>query len=210
MASLPPYSARGLLGSRAPGLAAVLLLHLLLGWAFVSGLAHKVVEVVKAPLETKIIEEIRKPPPELPPPPPPKLAPPPPPYIPPPEIEIQQPAAAPAPAITAVTTQPPPQPVYRAPPAPPPPARPAVRHEYKPISRVEPVFPHRAIKEGLSGEVTAWVYVASDGSVARVEIRHTSNRIFDGEVVRALAQWRFKPEPEPWIGEYEIGFRLKD
>ena len=75
-----------------PSITMVVILHLVLGYALVTGLARKVVEVMKAPIETKIIEEIKKPPPDTPPPPPPKLAPPPPPFIPPPEINIQAPA----------------------------------------------------------------------------------------------------------------------
>ena len=61
------------------GLSVVIVLHVLLGWALVSGLARKVVEVVKAPIETKIIEEIKPPPP-----PPPENLPPPPKNMPPP------------------------------------------------------------------------------------------------------------------------------
>src|SRR5256885_4487152 len=58
--------------------------HVLLIYALVHGLARKIVEVVRAPLETKIIEEVKRPPQEQPPPPPPppKLATPPPPFIP--------------------------------------------------------------------------------------------------------------------------------
>ena len=34
--------------------------------------------------------------------------------------------------------------------------------------------------------------------------------VFDREVIRALSQWRFNPEPVGFIGEYEIVFNLKD
>ena len=30
------------------------------------------------------------------------------------------------------------------------------------------------------------------------------------EVIRALSQWKFNPEPVGFIGEYEIVFNLKD
>jgi protein TonB len=50
-------------GKHPVGLIIVIVLHLLLGWALLSGLARKVVEVVKAPIETKIIEEVKPPPP---------------------------------------------------------------------------------------------------------------------------------------------------
>src|SRR5687767_15227889 len=139
----------------------VLVLHLIIGYALVTGLARKVVEVIKAPLETKIIEEVKKPPPDQPPPPPPKMAAPPPPFIPPPEINIQVPQVTPPPTITTVTTAPPPPgppPVY-APPAPPAPA-PLVRKEYKAAYRVDPVFPRQAQRDGISGRVVAHVVVS--------------------------------------------------
>lgn len=195
-----------------PSIAMVVLLHVALGYALVTGLARKVVEVIKQPIETKIIEEIKKPPPDTPPPPPPKLAPPPPPYIPPPEINIQAPIQQ-APTITTVTTTPPPptpppKVVVPAPPAPP--AQPIVRREYKASYRVEPTYPRQAISAGLTGRVVAWVKVAPNGIVTDVQIRESTNRIFDREVVRALSQWKFNPEPVGFIGEYEIVFNLKD
>ena len=191
-----------------PSIAMVVVLHIALGWALVNGLARKVVEVIKQPLETKIIEEIKKPPEEAPPPPPPKMQQPPPPFIPPPEINIQVPITQTAPTITTVTTvKPPPAPPrVEAPPAP----QPLVRREYKASYRVEPSFPRQAIQQGLSGRVIAWVHVAPNGSVTNVEIRQSSNRIFDREVVRALSQWKFNPEPVGFIGEYEIVFNLQD
>ena len=112
-------------GKHPVGLIIVIVLHLLLGWALLSGLARKVVEVVKAPIETKIIEEVKPPPPPPPEnlPPPPKNLPPPPAFVPPPEVQVAQPQA---PTITTTNVQPPPQevkisqapPTVQAPPAP--------------------------------------------------------------------------------------------
>src|SRR3989442_10611484 len=100
-------------------LVAVGIFHVVLIYALIHGLARKIGEVGRAPLETKIIEEIKRPPPEQqpPPPPPPKLPTPPPPFIPPPEVQIQDPVQ-PAPTITAVVQTPPAVPI-------PPPAAPA-------------------------------------------------------------------------------------
>lgn len=105
-------------------LSVVVLLHLLLGWALVAGLGRKVVEVVRAPIETKIIEEVKPPPPPPPEnlPPPPKTAPPPPSFVPPPEIQVANPP--PAPTITTTTVVPPPAPPVRIEPAAPGPAAP--------------------------------------------------------------------------------------
>ena len=192
-----------------PSISMVIAFHLLLGWALVTGLARKVVEVIKAPIETKIIEEIKKPPPDTPPPPPPKLAAPPPPFIPPPEVNIQVPQITQAPTITTTQERPPPAPVVIAPPAPPVQASP-VRREFKPLQRVNPSFPRQALQQGITGKVVAWVHVAPNGSVTNVEIKQSTNRLFDREVVRALSQWRFNPEPVGFIGEYEIVFNLTD
>lgn len=196
-------------GRHLPSIIMVAALHVALGYALVTGLARRVVEVIKQPIETKIIEEIKKPPPDAPPPPPPKLAAPPPPFIPPPEINIQVPVQI-APTITTVTTEKPPPgpPPVIAPPAPP--AQPPIRREYKASYRVEPTYPRQAITAGITGRVIAWVKVAPNGSVTDVTIRESSNRMFDREVIRALSQWKFNPEPVGFIGEYEIIFNLKD
>jgi protein TonB len=194
-----------------PSIGAVVLLHIVIGYALVTGLARKVVEVMKAPIETKIIEEVKKPPPDTPPPPPPKLAAPPPPFIPPPEINIQSPVQV-APTITTVTTTPPP-------PGPPPviqpqvaPPQPAIRKEYKASYRVDPQYPRQAITQNIaSGRVVAHVVVAPNGTVSEVRIISSQPaRVFDREVIRALSQWKFNPEPVGFIGEYEIIFNLKD
>jgi len=90
------------------------------------------------------------------------------------------------------------------------PPQPAIRKEYKASFRVEPTYPRQAISAGVTGKVIAWVRVAPNGTVQDVQIRESSNRIFDREVIRALSQWKFNPEPVGFIGEYEIVFNLKD
>jgi len=115
---------------RGTGLAIVAGIHVLFGYALVSGLAQHVVDAVRKPIDMAIIAETPPPPP---PPPPkvekvverPKAATPPPAYVPPPEV-VPAPAP-PAPTIVATATEPPPAPVVAAPPAPvPAPAPPAV------------------------------------------------------------------------------------
>src|SRR5215472_14653870 len=104
------------------GIVAVVLIHLLVIYGLVTGLARKAVEVIKKPLNATIVEEIKAPPP--PPPPPkkieiPKTPPPPQPYVPPPDIPV--PTMPSEPVIAAITPTPPPAPPVIAPPAPPPP-----------------------------------------------------------------------------------------
>jgi len=182
-------------GKHAPSIALVVILHLGIGYALVTGLARKVVEVIKAPIETKIIEEIKKPPPDLPPP----------------EINIQVPPVTPPPTITTVTTTPPPPgppPVYT--PAPPAPPQPAVRREYKATYCPRPSFPRQALREGITGTVVAHVHVAPTGAVTDVRILRSTNRMFDREVIRAMSQCKYAPEAVGFIGEYEIEFKLQD
>ncbi len=90
--------------NRMIGIGLVILLHVLLVYALVSGLATSAIDVIKKPLEIKIIQAAPTPPPpaQVTPPPPPQLTTPPPPYIPPPIIQIQQPT--PPPPVFAVTT----------------------------------------------------------------------------------------------------------
>ena len=115
---------------RGTGLIVVAGIHVLFGWALVSGLAQHVVDAVRKPIDMAIIPEAPPPPP---PPPPkvekivqqPKAAVPPPAYVPPPEVVL--PPAPPAPTITATAAEPPHEPQVVAPPVPAPaPEKPAV------------------------------------------------------------------------------------
>ena len=195
-------------GNHAPSIIFVIILHILVGYALVSGLARKMVDVIKQPLETKIIEEVKKEIPDTPPPPPPKLATPPPPFIPPPEVNIQVPVQAIQQAITTVTT-------VQPPPGPPPRVvteAPVVRKNFSPVGRVQPVFPRDAIKKGIErGLIVAHAYVQPNGTVSEVRIISANPpRVFDREVIRALSQWRFGPEPVGFIAEFELEFKLTD
>ena len=110
------------------GITFVVLVHVLVIWALLSGLGSTVIQVIKKPLTATIIEEVKLPPPPPPPPPPkkiveaPKTPVPVETYVPPPEVVTPTPQA---PVITAVTPTPPtephviaPPPVVEAPPAP--------------------------------------------------------------------------------------------
>lgn len=93
------------------GLGVVVLLHVLVIYALVTGLARKVIDVVRVPVETRLIEEVIAPPPPPPSPPPaalvapPKRLQPPPVVVPPPEVVVTAPPQ-PAPTITAAPPAP--------------------------------------------------------------------------------------------------------
>ena len=145
------------------GLGVVVLFHIALIYALVNGLGHNLVDVIKAPLEAKIIKDNKPPPPEAPPPPPPQLTAPPPPYVPPPDIMIQQPTA-PSNAITAVTHDaPPPGPMAPTKPA----APPAPDHDVseRPISgTASPPYPPDMLEEEREGAATVSCNVDTSGA----------------------------------------------
>jgi protein TonB len=202
------------------GIVFVVLIHVLVIYALMTGLARTVVEVIKKPLSATIIEELKAPPP--PPPPPkkiieaPKVQPPVEVYVPPPDIPV---AAAPtAPVISAVTATPPPAPhviappAVVAPPAPPPPPKPAIRRGIVRLAGDDPVYPRQAIRAGIAkGRVLARVMIDEKGNVTEVIIVSADPpRHFDKAVVDALQDWKFKAEGEKYVGEIEVNFSLKD
>lgn len=197
------------------GMLLVVAAHILLIYALFQGLAHYVITVANKPIETRIVEEIKEKPVELPPPPP-HLQEPPPPYIPPPEISIQLPPN-PAPTISIATnvkpvTAPPRGPVV-APPAPPPPPPPppklAVRRNPVPIYKVSPAYPRLAVLDGIEGMVEARLGVNSKGDVTSVKIiKSVPERVFDHSAIAALSQYKFQGDGTNWIGVIDVRYNL--
>lgn len=195
-------------GRHAVGIGIVLGLHLLLGWALVTGLAHRMVEVIKGPIETKIIEE-NKPPPPPPPenlPPPPKFAPPPPSFVPPPEVNVNPPPT-PAPTITTVQTPPPAAPVTIAPPPAPaaPPAPPAPRVAAQPAvanaSSCAPTpddYPRSARQNEVTGTTVVRFNIGPDGKLIGTELVKSAgptrdHKALDRVAIGKLSECSFRP-----------------
>jgi protein TonB len=210
------------LGKRFGGLAIVILLHVVVLYALVSGLAKRVVEVVRAPIETKVIEEVKAPPPppEVVVPPPPKLEAPPPPFIPPPEVQIAAPPPV-QPTITASTPTPPavveiapaapPVVAAPAPPAPPPP-KPVVASIGVACQKlVAPVMPTRAVEEGINGAVKARITI-KNSKVINVEIVSARPRgVFDAAVRTAMMRYSCQTEGDQTVtAEQEFQFKLDE
>jgi protein TonB len=199
----------------AIGIGFVVLLHVLVIYALVTGLARKAVEVIKKPLTATVIEELKAPPP--PPPPPKKIveAPKQKPletYVPPPDVPVPTTSE---PVISAVTAAPPTEPhviAAPAPVAPPPPPKPAIRRGIKPISQEPPEYPRAALKDNvLKGVVVYQCNVDEKGNVTDVRIISADPpRYFDKAVINAVRQWKFTAEGEKYIVEGEIGFKVAD
>ena len=200
------------------GIGAVVVLHILVVWALVSGLARKVVEVVKGPIEVKVIEEIIKkppPPPEVVPPPP-KVQAPPPPFIPPPEINIAPPPT-PAPTITAVTQEAPPAPqapvIAKVDPTPAPPA-PAVRSAQVACSNYRDVmqsivYPRDALQNGTEGEVVIEFTVAANGQIKDAVIKSSSNRVFNRSSMAVVNQLSCQSAGQDIRVQAPISFKIR-
>jgi protein TonB len=196
-------------GRHALGLGVVLGLHLLLAWALVSGLARRVVEVIRSPVEARIIEEVRPPAPpptEQPRPPPPRSAPPPPAFVPPPEVAAALPPAT-APAITATPAEPAPAPVaIAALPSPettavPPAARLTPRPVIGNINECAPRaedYPPAAVRAEATGTTVLRFTVGSDGKLLNAQVLNSAgpsreHKLLDRVALNKLGECRFKP-----------------
>jgi protein TonB len=182
-------------GRKVGGFIAVVILHIVLIYALVNGLARKIVEVIQKPLETKLIEEVKAPPPDKPPPPPPpKLAAPPPPFIPPPEVQVQVPQAMLQNAITAVSNVKPadPVPFTRTAPAATGPSRTSAVVDARGCAK--PEYPPAALRAQETGTVALSFLIDVDGRVLEGKVERSSgSRRLDEAARKALSLCKFKP-----------------
>lgn len=182
--------------NRQIALVSVAILHVLLGYAIVSGFAISVVKKIVEPLEAVNVKE-EAPPPDEPPPPPPKeieI----PPYVPPPEVSIA--SDAPTNSITTQSTVARPDPPVVAPPAPPPPAPPAVapspatpRGRGNVFSDDDYPSASRAAEE--EGVARVSYVVGTDGRVTQCEVMQSSGfkRLDDATCSIIQRRFRFNP-----------------
>jgi protein TonB len=195
------YSDQKMSGGRIGALVIVALIHIALGYAFVSGLAYQYIKKQSEKLNTFDVAPPPPPPPDIPPPPPPpdqKVTPPP--VVSPPPI-VQ--TVTPPPAIVTVATPPPPAPLTPpAPPAPPrPPAPPptvsqAAQAKGNPGQYFGPdAYPPAAIRAEAQGRVVARLTVGTDGKVTDCTVTTSSNNSdLDSTTCRiAKARVRYSP-----------------
>jgi periplasmic protein TonB len=200
---------------RFGGIAAVLLLHIVLIYALLNGLATKVVQVIQHPIETKIIEPVKPPPPpplptvQL---PPPKFAPPPPPFVPPPEVNVptppQQPTITHQAAPVVATPAPPP-----APPAPP---------AAKPVStqvdvacpnsdqvRASVKYPQEAQENNITGDVLIEFVVDPQGHITNEHVAKSSeDSSLDRAAFNAVKQFSCVSQGQPVRVQVPFSFNL--
>lgn len=176
------YADQEMSGSRVVSIVIVALIHLVIGYLLVTGLAISAVKNVVQRVTTVDIDEPEPEEEEPPPPPPDQEVAPPPPVAPPAPINI---APAP-PAIRTVDSIPPPSPPARvvpppappAPPAAPPPpsrARAAQRDgQNRWAARIQSNYPRRAVQREIEGNVGVAVTVGADGRVTACSVTASS------------------------------------
>lgn len=186
-------------------------LHVLIGYALVSGLARKVVEVVAPPLVTDIIEEIK--PEDKPPPPPPPQMERPPVQVPPPDVVIDIPMETNTTAISNVTDKPAPPP----PPVAPPPVAAGTPARIGRMPSSEDYYPAASKRAEEQGSVTLKVCVDDKGKIIGNPTVVTSSgfeRLDEGAVKLARAG-RYqagtvggRPAPESCVS-FRVKFEIK-
>jgi protein TonB len=199
------YSDQKMSGGKIGALVIVALIHIALGYAFVTGLATNFVKKQVEKLNTFDVEEPPPPPPDEPPPPPPPDQPmTPPPVVTPPPI-VRPPVVVPQAVVTVPTAPPvvyappaPPAPPSPAPPAPPPP---------KVVSQAAGLkgnpgqyfgadaYPAAAIRAEAQGRVVAQLTVDTSGRVSGCSVTTSSgNSDLDDATCRiAKRSVRFSP-----------------
>lgn len=209
------YADQSMSGNRVTALIIVALIHVVLIYALVTGLAYEAAQkVIQKVTTVDIKEEVKK---EEPPPPPPKKAdlPPPPIVAPPPKVNL-----APPPAVTVVRELPPaPPPVVLVPPPPaaPPPPR------FTPTNAVPKGrpgdwattndYPSRALREEREGVTGFRVTIGPDGRVTDCQITSSSGHadLDEAACSNIRRRARFTPakngEGQPTTGTYSNRIR---
>ncbi|MBW8785408.1 MAG: energy transducer TonB [Novosphingobium sp.] len=209
------YADQQLSGNRITAFIVVAVIHVILGYALVTGLAYDAVRHIVKTVTTVDIkkEEPKK---EPPPPPPKQKEAPPPPVAPPVRINVQ---TAP-PQITTVVTPPPPMPVLiPQPPAPPPPPPPPAGVTKDAAPRGNPAdwattndYPSRALREERQGTTGFRVTVGPDGRVTDCEVTSSSGSpdLDEATCANVRRRARFTPAMEngqPTTGHYSNRIR---
>lgn len=80
--------------------------------------------------------------------------------------------------------------------------------ELAPVTRVHPVYPPRALREAIEGDVTIVLSTFSSGAASPACIsRTTPPGWFEAAAARAVSQWTFKPLDG--MGRYSVTVRFK-
>jgi periplasmic protein TonB len=177
--------------SRMVSIGVVVLLHIGVGYALVTGLAYDATKQVFEDLKTFDVEEEKPPEPEEPPPPPEKLDIPPPPKVTiPPPVNITPVISTNVQPVSITPTAPP-----APPPPPPPPAPPKVAQKatQKGGSISDEDYPPSSIRNEEAGTAVARFTIGTDGRVTECNASGASPAL-DAETCKLIMRrFRYKP-----------------
>jgi periplasmic protein TonB len=177
--------------SRMVSIGVVVLLHIGVGYALVTGLAYDATKQVFEDLKTFDVEEEKPPEPEEPPPPPEKLDIPPPPKVTiPPPVNISPVISTNVQPVSITPTAPP-----APPPPPPPPAPPKVAQKatQKGGSISDEDYPPSSIRNEEAGTANARFTIGTDGRVTECNASGASPAL-DAETCKLIMRrFRYKP-----------------
>ena len=201
------YADQEMSSNKVISIVLVVIIHLLLGYALVTGLAYTAVKKVASQLDMIDIDEEEPPEPEEPPPPPPEQPIEPPPVVSPPPIVA--PVVAPRPVIQSVPTAPPPPP-----PPPPPPQRATPEPRGNPGSWANANdYPSRALREEREGTTRFRLTVNADGRVSDCQVTGSRGHsdLDEASCKNLTRRARFKPALDangnPTTGSYSNAVR---
>lgn len=213
------YADQGMSKNRMIALGLVALLHVLLGYAFITGLALKAVKAIVQPLETVNVKDEAPPPDEPPPPPPEEIEIPP--FVPPPTVTVEQTAV---PTITVQQQVPQVAPPVFAPPAPPAPPAPVATAAPTPATPKgrgngisEDDYPDASRRAEEQGVTRVTYTVTTDGRAANCRVTATSGstRLDDATCKIIERRFRFNPatrdgKPVEETKSQPVRWQLKD
>lgn len=196
---------------RGAVLVAIIALHAFIGWALATGLARRAIEVIAPPIQTNIVEEVKKD--EAPPPPPPPQFERPPVELPPVDVQINVPVEAETTAIRVTNT-----PVVKAAPV----AVAAVKKTPvgfgKGFPNSEDFYPDASKRLEEQGVVTVHTCVGPDGKITEEpSVAKTSGSArLDGGALKLAkaASGKYQPatedgKPVPACVNFNVKFQLR-
>jgi len=75
----------------------------------------------------------------------------------------------------------------------------------RPIVRIPPIYPPRALERGLEGYCGMQFDVGTDGIPLNVRANFCTNNIFETNSIRAVERWRYAPRAENGISVVQRG-----
>ena len=190
------------------------LFHILLVYGLMSGLARKVIEVVVAPIQTELLEDIK--PEDKPPPPPPPQMERPPVQVPPPDISIDIPMETNTTAISNVTDRPvsPPAPVAVVERRP---VRVAPKLDLRRSPSTDEFYPASARRADIQGVTTVRMCVGANGRMSQepTVANSSGNTSLDQAALRWSRRARWSPgtedgNPVEICPSFNVRFKLTD